>query len=45
MTNHRAWTRLFLTTALAGGMLFAVGSTARADWDHTRFEVGIYFHK
>src|SRR5271167_1067720 len=34
MTNHRAWTHLFLTTALAGGMLFAVGSTARADRDY-----------
>ncbi len=97
MTNNRAWTRLILTTALAGGMLFAVGSTARADrdygpdcsrrleadraridrdaarfgdrshqvsrdvarmdsdrqwcrdhkaeWDHNRFDVGIYFHK
>lgn len=97
MTNDRAWTRLILTTAIAGGMLFAVGRTARADrdygpdctrrleadrakidhdaarfgdhshqvdrdvakmdtdrqwcrdhkadWDHTRFDVGIYFHK
>ena len=33
MTNNRAWTRLILTSALAGGMLFAVGSTARADRD------------
>jgi len=97
MVNNQAWTRLILTTALAGGMLFAVGSTAnaardfgadcshrleadrakidndahrfgehshqvdrdvakmdndrqwckdhKADWDHSRFDVGIYFHK
>ena len=97
MKNNRAWTRLILTSALAGGMLFAVGSTARADrdwrddcsrrleadrskidrdasrfgnesrqvsrdvarmesdrqwcrdhkadWDHDRFDIGIYLHK
>jgi hypothetical protein len=97
MTNNGAWMRLILTSVLAGGMLFAVGGTARADrdygpdcarrldadraridrdasrfgehsrqvdrdvakmdndrqwcrdhkadWDHGRFDVGIYFHK
>jgi len=30
--NKKAWSRLILTSALAGGMLFAVG-TARADRD------------
>jgi hypothetical protein len=97
MKNNRAWTRLILTPALAGGMLFAVGITARADrdwrddcsrrleadrskidrdssrfgnesrqvsrdvskmesdrqwcrdhkadWDHGRFDIGIYLHK
>ena len=43
MTNHLAWTRLILTSALAGGMLVAVGGTARADRDwrddcHRRLE-------
>lgn len=32
MTNNRAWTHLLLTSALASGLLFAVG-TARADRD------------
>jgi hypothetical protein len=97
MTNNRAWTRLIMTSAIAVGMLFAVGSTARTDrdwradcsrrleadrakidrdagrfgnesrqvsrdvakmesdrqwcrdhkaeWDHDRFDVGIYWHK
>jgi hypothetical protein len=40
--NNRAWTRLILTTALAGGLLFAAGP-ARADHDwgadcHRRLE-------
>jgi len=96
MVNHRAWTRLMLTSALAGGLLFAVGTARadrdwgpdcrkrleadharidhdagrfgdksrqvdrdvakmdtdrqwcrdhKADWDHDRFDVGIYFRK
>ena len=33
MINKKAWSRLILTSALASGLLFAVGSTARADRD------------
>lgn len=31
MTNNKVWTRIVLTTALASGLLLAVGGTARAD--------------
>jgi hypothetical protein len=95
--NNRAWSRLFLASALASGLLLVAGTAARADrdysadcnrrleadraridhdagrfgndshqvrndvakmdsdrqwcrdhkadWDHTRFDVGIYLHK
>jgi hypothetical protein len=31
MKNNRAWTHLILTTALASGLVFAVGTAARAE--------------
>jgi hypothetical protein len=31
--NKKIWSRLILSTALAGGMLFAIGTPARADRD------------
>jgi len=95
--NNRAWSRLILTSVLAGGLLLAAGTAARADrdysddchrrleadrakidrdagrfgndsrqvsrdvarmdtdrqwcrdhkaeWDHDRFDIGIYLHK
>jgi hypothetical protein len=96
MGNNRVWGRLILTTALASGLLFAVGTASarpdsaddchrrleadrskvdrdagrfgndsrqvsrdvarmdtdrqwcrdhKADYDHSRFDVGIYLHK
>jgi hypothetical protein len=95
MTTRTLWTRMALTTALAGGLLLAIGTPARADfredcrqklegdraridrdaarhgehsrqvdhdvqrmdtdrrwcsdhkadWDHDRFDVGIYIRK
>jgi hypothetical protein len=94
--NKKLWSRLVLTTALAGGLMFALGSPAgatpdykddcthrleadrarvdhdvashgehskqvahdvarmdqdrqwcrdhKADWDHSRFDVGVYLH-
>jgi hypothetical protein len=35
MKTTKAWTRIALTTALAGGLLFAVSAPARADRDYT----------
>ena len=96
MTDKKVWSRLVLSTALAGGLMLAMGTTARdrdykddcnrrleadraridhdasrygeksrqvdrdvakmdqdrnwckdhkADWDHDRFDVGIYFRR
>lgn len=96
MKSRKLWSRVVLTSALAGGLILAVGGTARADkdwhdecqrrleadraridhdvarhgehspqvdhdvakmdatrqwcrdhkadWDHSRFDVGVYFH-
>jgi|HubBroStandDraft_1064217.scaffolds.fasta_scaffold1107083_1 hypothetical protein len=97
LTNNTPWKRMILTSVLAGGLLLAVGGTARADrdwradcsrrldadrakidrdasrhgehsrqvdndvakmdsdrqwcrdhkadWDHDRFDIGLYIHK
>jgi hypothetical protein len=33
MTSNKLWSRMVLTSALAGGLVLAFGSTARADRD------------
>jgi hypothetical protein len=33
MTNNKFWSRMILTSALAGGLMLAFGGTARADKD------------
>ena len=43
MTNNKLWSRMVLTSALAGGLVFAFSGTARADRDwkedcHRRLE-------
>jgi hypothetical protein len=34
MMDKKVWSRLLLSTALAGGMMLAMGTTARADRDY-----------
>jgi hypothetical protein len=34
MMNNKFWSRLVLSTALAGGLMFAFGTPARADRDN-----------
>ena len=34
MTDKKVWSRLVLSTALAGGLMLAMGTTARADRDY-----------
>jgi hypothetical protein len=34
MTNKKVWSRLLLSTALAGGLMLAVGTPAMADRDY-----------
>lgn len=34
MTSKRIWSRIALTTVLAGGLILTVGGTARADRDY-----------
>ena len=34
MTDKKVWSRLLLSTALAGGLMLAMGTTARADRDY-----------
>jgi hypothetical protein len=35
MVTKKIWSRLVLSTALAGGLMFAVGTPARADRDYS----------
>ena len=35
MVDRKLWSRWIVTTALAGGLMFAVGTPARADHDYS----------